>query len=200
MQEVRKGMLLVLSGASGTGKGCVIRELMAHDPSLVFSVSATTRAPREGETQGVQYYFMDKAKFEELLKQDAFLEHACVHGNYYGTLKSEVNARLERGENVILDIDVQGALQIIEKTPDCVSLFLLPPSTEELRRRLTGRGTETQDVIELRLKNAEWEVRQCGRYRYNVVNDDIAACARRIAAIIEAERYNTQRYKVILGE
>ena len=128
MSETRKGMLLVISGPSGTGKGTLIKRLMEEDPSLVFSVSATTRAPRPGEIDGVHYHFVTNEQYDELVAQDAFVEYATVHANRYGTLRSEVYGRLEKGENVVLDIDVQGSLNVIANEKEKVSIFILPPS------------------------------------------------------------------------
>ncbi len=196
MGETRKGMLLVISGASGTGKGTVIKELMAHDDSLVFSVSATTRSPRPGEQNGREYYFISEEDFQQRVARDEFIEHAAVFAHHYGTLRSEVTRRLEHGQNVVLDIDVQGAEQVLAREKDCVSIFVLPPSMAELRRRLEGRGTETQEQIALRQSIAESEIAHKDHYRYNVINDDVQRCAARIAAIIEAERFNTVRYTV----
>ncbi len=198
--EHRKGMLLVISGPSGTGKGTVIEKMMAQDKSLVFSVSATTREPRPGEVNGVHYHFMPVERYEELIAQDAFVEHAKVHGNYYGTLKSEVEERLARGENVVLDIDVQGALNVIENVEKKVSIFLLPPSMKVLRERLTGRGTETQEAIERRLHNAIWELSQKDRYEYKVINDDLDACVQTLQAIINAEKHASDYYSVEVPE
>ena len=189
MSEARKGMLLVISGASGTGKGTVIKELMAHDDSLVFSVSATTRSPRPGEENGREYYFISEEEFARRVENDEFIEYAPVFAHHYGTLRSEVSRRLAQGQNVVLDIDVQGAEQVIAREKDCVSIFILPPSMSELHRRLEGRGTESPEQIALKK-----------HYRYNVINDDVAACAARIAGIIEAERYNTARYTVEIPE
>ena len=190
MSEARKGMLLVISGASGTGKGTVIKELMAHDDSLVFSVSATTRSPRPGEEK----------EFARRVENDEFIEYAPVFAHHYGTLRSEVSRRLAQGQNVVLDIDVQGAEQVIAREKDCVSIFILPPSMSELHRRLEGRGTESPEQIAMRQKIAVREIALKNHYRYNVINDDVAACAARIAGIIEAERYNTARYTVEIPE
>lgn len=200
MSETRKGMLLVISGPSGTGKGTLIKMLMEQDPTLVFSVSATTRAPREGEINGVHYHFVSDEKYDQLVADGAFVEYANVHGKRYGTLRSEVYDRLERGENVVLDIDVQGALNVIATEKDKVSIFLLPPSLKELRRRLTDRGTETPEQIETRMHNAIWEISQKDKYEYKVINDDMNACLRTLQTIIEAERYASAHYSVEVPE
>ena len=196
MSEVRKGMLLVISGPSGTGKGTLIERLMKEDPTLVFSVSATTRAPRPGEIDGVHYHFVTNEQYDQLVAENAFVEYANVHGNRYGTLRSEVYERLERGENVVLDIDVQGALNVIASEKEKVSVFILPPSMQVLRERLTGRGTETQEAVERRLHNAVWEISQKDKYRYKVINDDLESCLRTLQAIIEAEKHASTYYSV----
>ena len=196
MSEVRKGMLLVISGPSGTGKGTLIERLMKEDPTLVFSVSATTRAPRPGEIDGVHYHFVTNERYDELVAENAFVEYANVHGNRYGTLRSEVYERLERGENVVLDIDVQGALNVIASEKETVSIFILPPSMQELRSRLTGRGTETEEAVERRLHNAVWEISQKDKYQYKVINDDLESCLRTLQAIIEAEKHSSIYYSV----
>ena len=196
MSEVRKGMLLVNSGPSGTGKGTLIERLMKEDPTLVFSVSATTRAPRPGEIDGVHYHFVTNERYDELVAENAFVEYANVHGNRYGTLRSEVYERLERGENVVLDIDVQGALNVIASEMEKVSIFILPPSMQELRSRLTGRGTETEEAVERRLHNAVWEISQKDKYQYKVINDDLESCLRTLQAIIEAEKHSSIYYSV----
>lgn len=200
MSETRKGMLLVISGPSGTGKGTIIEALMKADRSLVFSVSATTRAPREGEVDGKHYHFMTVERYHELVAQDAFVEHAQVHGNLYGTLKSEVEQRQARGENVVLDIDVQGALNVIRSGMDCVSIFILPPSMKVLRQRLTDRGTETPEEIERRLHNAVWELSQKDHYEYKVINDDLDATIRCVQCIIEAQKHASAYYRVDVPE
>ncbi len=200
MSEIRKGMLLVISGPSGTGKGTLIERLMKEDPSLVFSVSATTRKPREGEINGVHYHFVSNEQYDQLVAENAFVEYATVHGNRYGTLRSEVYQRLERGENVVLDIDVQGALNVIANEKEKVSIMLLPPSMKELRSRLTGRGTETPEQIETRLGNAAWEISQKDKYQYKVVNDDMEECLRTLQAIIKAEKHSSTYYSVDVPE
>ena len=196
MSEVRKGMLLVISGPSGTGKGTLIERLMKEDPTLVFSVSATTRAPRPGEIDGVHYHFVTNERYDELVAENAVVEYANVHGNRYGTLRSEVYERLERGENVVLDIDVQGALNVIASEKEKVSIFILPPSMQELRSRLTGRGTETEEAVERRLHNAVWEISQKDKYQYKVINDDLESCLHTLQAIIEAEKHSSIYYSV----
>jgi len=196
MSEHRKGMLLVISGPSGTGKGTLIERLMKEDPTLVFSVSATTRAPRPGEIDGVHYHFVSNEQYDELVAANAFVEYATVHGNRYGTLRSEVYSRLEKGENVVLDIDVQGALNVIASEKEKVSIFILPPSMQELRARLTGRGTETEEAVERRLHNAVWEISQKDKYEYKVINDDLETCLRTLQAIIEAEKHSSAYYSV----
>ena len=200
MSETRKGMLLVISGPSGTGKGTLIKLLMEQDPTLVFSVSATTRAPREGEIDGVHYHFVSDEKYDQLVAEGAFVEYANVHGKRYGTLRSEVYGRLEKGENVVLDIDVQGALNVIANEKEKVSIFLLPPSMKELRRRLTDRGTETPEQVETRLHNAIWEITQKDHYEYKVINDDMNECLRVLQAIIEAEKHASAHYSVDVPE
>ena len=200
MSEIRKGMLLVISGPSGTGKGTLIKQLMEEDASLVFSVSATTRAPRPGEINGVHYHFVSNEQYDQLVAEGAFVEYATVHGNRYGTLRSEVYQRLEKGENVVLDIDVQGALNVIAQEKEKVSIFLLPPSMKELRRRLTDRGTETPEQVEIRMNNAIWEISQKDKYEYKVINDDQDGCLRTLQAIIAAEKQSSTYYSVEVPE
>ena len=200
MEETRKGMLLVVSGASGTGKGTLVSRLLQEDPSFVFSVSATTRAPREGEVDGVHYHFLSEAQYDELLAKDAFLEHATVHAHRYGTLKEEVYSRMERGQNVLLDIDTQGAFNVMAAAPDCVSVFILPPSYAELRRRLEGRNTERPEDIERRFANARQEIPLMSRYQYIIVNDDLDAAYAQLRAITLAEKQRSNRYSPVVPE
>ena len=194
MKETRKGMLLVISGPSGTGKGTLVAKLLEKDPTFAFSVSVTTRSRRENEIEDVHYHFISDAEYDKLLDEDAFIEHASVHGNRYGTLKSEVYARMESGQNVLLDIDPQGARAVMEKEPDCVSVFILPPSYHDLKVRLHTRNTEKEEEIERRLHNARGEIEQMNRYRYLVVNDDLELAFDQLIAIVRAEKHNSVRY------
>lgn len=200
MEETRKGMLLVVSGASGTGKGTLVKRLLEEDKSFCFSVSATTRAPRNGEQDGVDYHFLTEAQYDDLLAKDAFLEHATVHAHRYGTLKEEVYGRMERGQNVLLDIDTQGAFNVMAAAPDCVSVFILPPSYTELRRRLEGRNTERPEEIERRFTNARQEIPLMDRYQYIIVNDDLDAAYAQLRAITLAEKQRSNRYFPVVPE
>ncbi|MBQ7455544.1 MAG: guanylate kinase [Clostridia bacterium] len=193
MGEVRKGMLLVVSGPSGVGKGTVSRPL-DEDASFIYSVSCTTRAPRPGEADGREYYFITEDRFREMIDAGEFLEYALVHGNFYGTPRKPVLEALERGQNIRLEIDTQGAEQVMGRMPDCVSVFILPPSYSELRRRLEGRGTETQEVVERRLANARQEIADCGRYQYLIVNVEVEEATRALLSIVQAEKQRASRY------
>ena len=180
------GKLFVISGPSGAGKGTISKRIL-EETDLEFSVSMTTRAPREGEIDGVHYYFVDEEKFLMAIEEGGFLEHAEVYGNRYGTPKAQILDRLEKGTDVLLDIEMQGALQIKENYPDGVFIFILPPSMAELRKRLTGRGTETKEAIELRLSKALSELTYVDKYDYLVVNGELEEAVNRVKAIIVAE-------------
>lgn len=200
MTEERKGMLIVISGPSGTGKGTLCERLLQNDTSLKFSVSVTTRKKREGEIDGEHYYFISEKRYDELLEQDAFLEHATVHGHRYGTLAKPIDEGIQRGDNMLLDIDPQGAISVMNKRPDCVSIFILPPSYEDLRVRLHTRNTENPVEIQRRLNNARGEISKLPRYQYCVVNDDIDMAYEQLYQIIAAEKQRTTRYFPVIEE
>lgn len=171
MQKQKKGVLFVFSGPSGVGKGTLNAKLFEEfGHQMAFSVSATTRPPREGEIDGTHYFFISRQDFENRIANNDFLEHAQFAGNCYGTPRSYVTSLLEQGKNVLLEIEVQGAMQVMERMPDCVSIFVLPPSFEELERRLRGRGTETEEKIQKRLETAKGELAYANRYQYQIVN------------------------------
>lgn len=185
---MKKGLLIVVSGASGTGKGTVCKELLARERGVALSVSATSRTPREGEQDGREYYFRTRTEFEAMIAEGAFLEYADVYGNYYGTPLAPIEARRSAGEDILLEIDTQGALNVMERCPDGTFIFLLPPSLEELRRRITGRGTESEESLARRLAAARDEIRLGRRYRYAVLNDTVENAAAQIQTILAAER------------
>lgn len=188
----KKGLLIILSGPSGAGKGTVLKEVMKTYKNLAVSVSVTTRAPRAGEVDDVNYHFRTIEQFKELAHNGAFLESECVYGNYYGTLKEEVFGNIEKGKDVVLEIDVKGAFNIIGRYPDAVSIFVCPTSLDELKERLAGRGSETEEALKLRLKAAMGEIKQANKYGYVVVNDDVKECADDVIAIIKAEKCSTK--------
>ena len=182
----RKGILIVVSGFSGAGKGTLMKKLMEDYDNYALSISMTTRNPRPGEVDGREYFFVTKEQFEEKIGQDGLIEYANYCGNYYGTPRAYVEQQLEAGKDVILEIEIQGALKIREKFPTALLLFVMPPSAKELRRRLIGRGTETQEVIDQRMHRAMEEAQGIEQYDYIVINDQLEECVKELHAIIGA--------------
>ena len=188
-----KGVLTVVSGFSGAGKGTVMKRLIQKYDDYALSISVTTRTPREGERDGIEYFFKTKEEVESMIENDEFLEYARYVDNYYGTPRFYVEEMLAKGKNVILEIEIQGAMQIKAKNQEAVLVFVTPPSFEELRNRLVGRGTETADVIESRLKRASEEAEGMPSYDYILVNDQVEDCVDRLHQIILSERAKAQR-------
>ena len=182
----QKGLLIVISGFSGAGKGTLMKELTKKYDNYALSVSATTRNPRPGEVNGREYFFVTNEEFEKLINENGLIEHAGYVDHYYGTPRKFVEDKLSQGIDVILEIEIQGALQIKEQYPDAVLLFVMPPSVAELEKRLRGRGTETEEVILQRLKRAKEESVGIEKYDYLVINDDLEKCTERLHSIIEA--------------
>ena len=182
-----KGKLFVISGPSGAGKSTVVFKAMNGRDDLCFSTSVTTRAPRPGETDGKEYFFVDHARFLDMVKKDELLEHAEYVSNFYGTPRAYVEEQMASGKNVLLDIEVKGARQVHEKMPEAVMIFVVPPSLQELERRLRGRGTDSGEAIEGRLIRARQEYAEADFYHYLLINDDADAAAARLCAIIDAE-------------
>ncbi|HHW71174.1 MAG TPA: guanylate kinase [Clostridiales bacterium] len=189
----KEGLLIVISGPSGAGKGTVCRSYLKRNPDTILSVSVTTRQPRRGEKEGVNYFFRDKSTFESMIENDEFLEYAMVYDNYYGTPKEYVFKHLNRGKDVILEIDIQGALQVKKNFEKGVFIFIMPPSMKELKRRIVSRGTETPEVIMKRFKSAYDEINFIDQYNYIVVNDRVDKAVKKIEAIVMAEKCKVDR-------
>lgn len=195
-----KGKTFIISGPSGVGKSTVLKELFKDRDDLYFSVSATTRAPRPGEVDGVHYHFTDVDHFQQLISEDAFLEYAEYVGNFYGTPKKFVDEAMEQGKDVILDIEVQGALQVTSKRPEVVRIFIAPPSWKALEERLTGRGTDSAEKVQKRLVRAKVELQTANTYDYFVINDTVERAVRELNAIMLAEHCKPADRMAILSE
>lgn len=195
-----KGILTVVSGFSGAGKGTLMKRLMSDYDNYALSISMTTRAPREGERDGVEYFFTTKEKFEETIANDGLIEYAQYVGNYYGTPKAYVESQLEAGKDVILEIEIQGALKVKAQYPDCLLLFVTPPNAKELEKRLVGRGTETADVIAKRLARAVEESQGIEDYDYIVVNDDLDECVKQLHSLVQNEHFKVSQKQEFIEE
>lgn len=193
--QSNRGVLIVISGPSGAGKGTICQELLNKNDNIYLSVSATTRQPRHGEIDGENYYFLKQEEFEERVKNNGFIEYANVHGNYYGTPKLNVEKMLEEGKDVILEIDIQGALKVKENFSEGVFIFILPPSMDELKRRIIKRGSETEESLMTRFKNAYQEINYVSKYNYSVVNDTLEVAVSKVESIITAEKCRVDRIK-----
>lgn len=197
---MNNGTLIVYSGPSGVGKGTILKPYLETHPEAVLSISVTTRAPREGETNGVEYYFVSRGEFERLINGGGMLEYAQYSGNYYGTPRAAVERMIAEGRDVVLEIEVQGAMQVKKTFPDAVFVFILPPSYESLRERLTGRGTETPETLTKRLSTARHELQCAPEYDFVIVNDDVQQATDRLATVIQAAKYRTGNMKNMIAK
>lgn len=193
--QSNRGVLIVISGPSGAGKGTICQELLNKNDNIYLSVSATTRDPRKGEIDGENYYFLKEEEFKNKVENNGFIEYANVHGNYYGTPKLNVEKMLDEGKDVILEIDIQGALKVKENFSEGVFIFILPPSMDELKRRIIKRGSETEESLMTRFKNAYQEINYVSKYNYSVVNDTLDVAVSKVEAIITAEKCRVDRIK-----
>ena len=196
----RKGILVVVSGFSGSGKGTIMKELLSRYDNYALSISATTRSPREGEQDGREYFFKSREEFEEMIAADALIEHACYVGNYYGTPRAYVEEQLALGRDVILEIEIQGALQIKKRFPDTLLLFVSPPDAKTLEKRLVGRGKESLEVIESRLCRAVEEAEGMESSEYFIHNDDLDTCVEQVHRLIQGEHSRVSRSLELINE
>lgn len=196
----RKGRLIVISGPSGVGKGTVVKTLMDRDPRVRLSVSATTRPKRPSETDGVQYHFVTHEEFERMIEEDCFLEHAQYVGNRYGTPEKAVDEMLEQGFDVLLEIEVQGGVQVMNRRPDAITIFIAAPSFEELARRLRGRGDTDEEKVQMRLQQARMEYLVAPQYQFIVVNDDLEDAVDDVQSILRTEDLRSEKQQHLLKE
>ena len=197
IKSKHQGLLVVISAPSGAGKGSIINEMLNKDNNLWLSISATSRPIRTNDEEGVTYYFFTKEEFEEKIKEDYFLEYATYAGNYYGTPKEHIQKHLDKGQDVILEIEIQGAMQVKKLIPEALCVFIMPPSLKELKKRLVTRGTDNKDKILERFKIAYQEMNEITKYNYVVVNDDIDSASDKILAIIKAEKCRVDRIEEV---
>ena len=195
-----RGILIVVSGFAGAGKGTIMNKLIEEYPGYALSVSATSRAPREGEKEGVNYFYKTREEFEEMIKNDELLEHAEYVGNYYGTPRAFVEKKLDEGMNVLLEIEIQGAMQIKKAFPDALLVFIMPPSAKILKERLTNRGTETPEVIDKRMKRAREESEGIESYDFIVINDEVDKCTALLHNIILSASYQPSRRREFIEQ
>lgn len=195
-----EGILIVVSGFSGAGKGTLMKEFLKTYDNYALSISMTSRGPRPGETDGKEYFFVDRETFEQKIAEDGFIEYAQYCDNYYGTPADYVNSQLKEGKDVILEIEIQGAMKVKERFPDALLLFVMPPSAEELQRRLVGRGTETEEVIAKRMSRANEEALGIEQYDYIVINDDLERCTEEMHSIVQATHNEPKRNQAFIDQ
>lgn len=194
------GILVVVSGFSGAGKGTLLKALLEKYDNYALSISATTRNPREGELDGKEYFFLKEEVFQQMIREDALIEYAQYVNNYYGTPKEYVDGQMKQGIDVILEIEIQGALKVKEKYPEALLLFIMPPSAKELKRRLIGRGTESMSVIDARLKRASEEAKGMELYDYLLINDEIDRCADKMHQLIQSQHSRISNNRVLIAQ